>query len=160
MANHARDDKVDAWQESGPGSSTRAPIHAETETLESVEMTNLKGKDEAAQLLSAPGTPIVTAQENARILRMVDWHILPIILTIYCLQSLDKTALSYAAVFGIIDDLHLKDGEYGWASAIVYVAQLVWQPVVAFFLVKLPIGKFCGIMVGVSSSTFHTRVPL
>jgi len=29
----------------------------------------------------------------------------------------------------------------------VYVAQLVWQPCVAYFLVKLPLGKFCATMV-------------
>lgn len=70
-----------------------------------------------------------------------------IILVIYCLQSLDKSALSYASVFGIIEDLNLQGQEYSWSSAIVYVAQLVCQPAIAYFLVKLPIGKFCGIMV-------------
>jgi hypothetical protein len=114
----------------------------EPETIETITPIT---KDRATHL-DHPIVP-VTAEENARVLRRIDWHILPIILAIYCLQSLDKTALSYAAVFGIIEDLKLREGEYGWASAIVYVAQLVWQPIIAYFLVKLPLGKFCGIMV-------------
>lgn len=66
---------------------------------------------------------------------------------VYFLQSLDKTALSYAAVFGLIEDTNLVGDEYSWLGAIVYVAQLVWQPVVAVFLVKLPTGKFLATMV-------------
>lgn len=50
-------------------------------------------------------------------------------------------------MFGIIDDLNLHGHQYSWSSAIVYVAQLVFQPAIAYFLVKLPIGKFCGVMV-------------
>ncbi|KAK4508681.1 hypothetical protein PRZ48_002420 [Zasmidium cellare] len=123
------------------------PVDVHTETIEAVE-TNVGGKDKAAQLLKAAGHSVaVTPEENKRILRTIDWHILPIILVIYCLQSLDKTALSYASVFGIIEDLHLKGQEYSWSGAIVYVAQLVWQPVIAYFLVKLPLGKFCAAMV-------------
>jgi hypothetical protein len=66
---------------------------------------------------------------------------------VYFLQSLDKTALSYAAVFGLIEHTNLVNDEYSWLGAIVYVAQLVWQPVVAYFLVKLPTGKFLAGMV-------------
>lgn len=33
------------------------------------------------------------------------------------------------------------------SAAIVYVAQLLWQPLIAYFLVKFPIGKFCATMV-------------
>lgn len=66
---------------------------------------------------------------------------------VYFLQSLDKTALSYAAVFGLIEHTNLVNDEYSWLGAIVYVAQLVWQPVVAYFLVKLPTGKFLASMV-------------
>lgn len=113
------------------------------ETIEAVG-----GKDKAAQLLKAAGHSVtVTPEENKRLLRMIDWHILPIVLVIYCLQSLDKTALSYASVFGLVQDLHLVGHQYSWAGAIVYVAQLIWQPIIAYFLVTLPLGKFCATMV-------------
>ncbi|KAF7185291.1 putative transporter [Pseudocercospora fuligena] len=120
-------------------------IHAET--IEAVDATE-GGRDKAAELLKKAGhSVVVTPEENKRILSLIDWHILPIILVIYCLQSLDKTALSYASVFGIIEDLNLVGQEYSWSGAIVYVAQLVWQPIIAYFLVKLPLGKFCATMV-------------
>lgn len=128
-------------------SRMQKPVDIHTETIDSTG-SHEPGKDKAAQLLNKAGHSItVTPEENQRILRSIDWHILPIILVIYCLQSLDKTALSYASVFGLIDDLKLVNQEYSWSGAIVYVAQLIWQPVIAYFLVKLPLGKFCATMV-------------
>jgi MFS family permease len=62
---------------------------------------------------------------------------------------LDKTTLSYASVFGLIEDANLdpNSDQYSWLGSIVYIAQLVMQPLVAYFLVRFPIGKFVGIMV-------------
>ena len=64
-------------------------------------------------------------------------------------MSPDKTTLSYASVFGLIQDAKLNPNsdQYSWLGSIVYIAQLVMQPLVAFFLVKFPIGRFVGIMV-------------
>jgi hypothetical protein len=84
----------------------------------------------------------VTPGEDARVLAKIDWVILPIILTVYFLQALDKATLAYASVFGLIDDTGLTGDEYSWLGSVVYAAQLVMQPVLAWLLVKLPIGKF------------------
>lgn len=109
----------------------------------------LAGRDKAAQFLKQANQSavVVTPSENARILRKIDLHILPIILFVYCLQSLDKTTLSYASVFGLIDDTHLVGEQFSWLGSVVYVAQLVFQPLVAYALVKWPVGKFCATMV-------------
>lgn len=128
---------------------------ATSDTIESVSPerppSNSAGKDKAAQMLkeaaAAGHTVLVSAEDNRRVLRKIDTVILPLLLCTYCLQSLDKTALSYASVFGLIQDTHLVGDEYSWLGSIVYVAQLVMQPLVAYFLVKLPMGKFCGGMV-------------
>jgi hypothetical protein len=56
----------------------------------------LAGKDKAAEYLNRSGRRIeVTPEDNARILRKIDLTILPILLFVYALQSLDKTSLSY-----------------------------------------------------------------
>lgn len=92
-------------------------------------------------------TVVITPENNARVLRKIDWRILPIILFVYCLQSLDKTSLSYASVFGLIDDTHLVGDQFSWLGSVVYLAQLFFQPLVAYSLVRFPIGKFCATMV-------------
>ncbi|KAF2678892.1 allantoate permease-like protein [Lentithecium fluviatile CBS 122367] len=121
------------------------------ETSESIHKPTppTHGKDKAAELLASNQRIVVTSAENKRVLRKIDLVILPILLSVYFLQSLDKTTLSYASVFGLIEDAGLdpQSQQYSWLGSIVYIAQLVMQPMVAVMLVKLPIGKFTGIMV-------------
>lgn len=42
-----------------------------------------------------------------RILRKIDWHIMPLLFITYAFNFMDKTILSSAAVFGLKDDNHL-----------------------------------------------------
>jgi len=124
---------------------------ADMETTESIHKPTqtTRGKDKAAELLAGSERITVSSEENKRVLRKIDLVILPILLSVYFLQSLDKTTLSYASVFGLIKDANLDPNsqQYSWLGSIVYIAQLVMQPLVAFFLVKFPMGKFIGIMV-------------
>ena len=104
-----------------------------------------RGKDRAAELLNNTNERIVLSEaDNKRILRKIDLTILPIMLGVYFLQQLDKSTLSYASVFGLVEDAHLKGEDYSWLGSIVYIAQLVMQPLIAYVLVKLPTGKFAG----------------
>jgi hypothetical protein len=110
---------------------------------------DLTGKDRAAEFLrnNAHEPVIVSPEDNKRILRKIDLTILPIMLVVYFLQQLDKSSLSYASVFGLIDHANLKGQDYSWLGSVVYIAQLVMQPLIAYFLVKLPTGKFAALMV-------------
>lgn len=118
------------------------------EINEKGQALNTRGRDKAAEFLSQAGHPIVVTPENdRRIARKVDLHLLPILLFVYCLQSLDKTTLSYASVFNLSQDAHLEKTQFSWLGSVVYVAQLVFQPVVAYTLVRFPIGKFLTVMV-------------
>ncbi|CAO2651707.1 Nn.00g042770.m01.CDS01 [Neocucurbitaria sp. VM-36] len=122
----------------------------DVETSETIKPTPAtRGKDKAAELLASNERIVVTSAENKAILRKIDVVILPILLSVYFLQSLDKTTLSYASVFGLIEDAGLDPNsqQYSWLGSIVYIAQLVMQPIVAVLLVKLRMGKFMGIMV-------------
>jgi hypothetical protein len=118
------------------------------QTARPVRVVPTGRRDKAAELLdSVPARITLTAADNRRVLRKIDLVILPILLTVYFLQGLDKATLAYASVFGLIADTNLQGEEYSWLGSIVYVAQLVCQPLVAFLLVKLPIGKFTGVVV-------------
>ncbi|KAK5953152.1 hypothetical protein OHC33_005720 [Knufia fluminis] len=101
------------------------------------------GEDKAAQVLKESGHSVtLTHENNKKVLRKIDTCILPVILAIYFLQALDKATLAYASVFGLVEDTNLVGQQYSWLGAIVYVAQLVAQPAIAYFLVKFPLGKF------------------
>lgn len=90
----------------------------------------------------AGGSTILTPENNSRVLRKIDLRLLPILLAVYFLQQVDKSTLSYASVFGLIEDVGLKGQEYSWLGSVIYLAQLICQPLVAYILVKVPIGKF------------------
>lgn len=105
-------------------------------------------KDTAVEVLKDAGHSIVlTPENNNRVLRKIDLRILPIILGIYFLQSLDKTTLAYASVFDLVEKTNLVGLQYSWLGSVVYLAQLVAQPLLAYLLVKVPLGKFLAISV-------------
>lgn len=132
-----------------PGEDRVEPVPKDADVIESLpKVDTTLGKDKAAQFLKQAGRQVVvTPEDNARVLRKIDLRILPIILFVYCLQSLDKTTLSYASVFGLIEDTNLQGDEFSWLGSVVYLAQLVFQPLVAYSLVRFPVGKFSATMV-------------
>jgi len=99
--------------------------------------------DQALQFIEDAGySTTLTPENNKRVLRRIDLRLLPILLSIYFLQQLDKSTLSYASVFGLVDKAHLHGKMYSWLGSVVYLAQLIFQPLVSYLLVKVPIGKF------------------
>lgn len=109
-------------------------------------------RDAAAMLLIKMGRSpdehiTVSPADDARILRRIDLALLPLMLSVYFLQALDKATLSYASIFGLIEDTNLQGDQYSWLGSIVFLAQLFMQPPLALALVKLPIGKLTSAMV-------------
>ncbi|PWN52272.1 MFS general substrate transporter [Violaceomyces palustris] len=85
---------------------------------------------------------IISGEENDRLLRIIDRHLMPAITLTYFAVSFDKNALSYASVFDLQKDTGLVGNQYSLLNSIVYIAQLVFQPASAYFLVKLPLSKY------------------
>ncbi|XXH05998.1 hypothetical protein Hte_012443 [Hypoxylon texense] len=100
--------------------------------------------DKAAQFIAEHGEVAFTYEEERAVLKRIDVRILPLILGAYFFQQLDKSSLSYVSIFGILEDAHLQSREYSWLGSILYIAQLIFQPLAAFLLVKLPTGKVIG----------------
>ncbi|KAM0749084.1 MFS general substrate transporter [Meredithblackwellia eburnea MCA 4105] len=98
--------------------------------------------DEAAAIVE-DGVPIeVSVEEDRRVLRKIDLWVMAPMAVIYFLQQLDKSSLSYTSVFGIVNQTHLVGTQYSWLSSVVYLAQLVMQPINARMLVKVPVAKW------------------
>ncbi|KIM81601.1 hypothetical protein PILCRDRAFT_821381 [Piloderma croceum F 1598] len=106
------------------------------------KLETLAELDEAAVVLQNAGHVEYSVEEDRRILRLVDLWVLTPMCIVYFLQQMDKSAVSYSAVFGIVNETHLVGTQYSWLASIVYVAQLVFQPLSSFALVKFPVGKW------------------
>jgi hypothetical protein len=44
---------------------------------------------------------VLTAEEERKLLRKIDWNLMPLLCIVYGLNYLDKTTLSYASVMGL-----------------------------------------------------------
>lgn len=152
---HGSDDKVSA-------------THQETASTDHVSKWRLPksgGGDVAQALFSSPDEarePIDPAEEK-RVVRKIDMMILPYLVSAsiveqscstqltecfeavcYAFFYIDKTTLSYAAIFGIREDLNLVGTEYSWLSSIFYFGFLAWALPTNFLLQRLPVGRYLG----------------
>ena len=103
--------------------------------------------DVAMTLFSSPAdlqNDPITPEEDARVKRKVDLMILPYLAVCYAFFYIDKTTLSYAAIFGIREDLNLQGTQYSWLSSIFYFGFLAWAFPTNFLMQRLPIGKYLG----------------
>lgn len=101
----------------------------------------LEAREDPVDILAHDTNVYFTVEEEKRVLRKIDMRVLPLMLGAYFLQQLDKSSLSYTSVFNIQKDAGLHGRQYSWLGSILYIAQLVMQPLGAYFLVKLPTGK-------------------
>ncbi|WVQ82643.1 hypothetical protein IAT38_004775 [Cryptococcus sp. DSM 104549] len=107
-----------------------------------------QGMDAAMAFLAAnENHEPITDEENRRVLWKIDSRLMPAMAVIYFLQQLDKASLSYSSVFNIQADAHLVGQDYSWLSSIVYFAQIVFQPLSVWALVRLPVNLWLGICV-------------
>ncbi|KAL4973529.1 major facilitator superfamily domain-containing protein [Aspergillus desertorum] len=102
-----------------------------------------KGSDDTVKDW-APGrveVQALTQEEDKRILRRIDLYLLPIMAVSYMFQFLDKSAMSFTAILGLEEDLHLKGNDYSWASSIYYFGYLAASYPAAVLLLRFPVGK-------------------
>ncbi|KAL4881242.1 major facilitator superfamily domain-containing protein [Aspergillus karnatakaensis] len=101
-----------------------------------------RGSQDPADVLGMDET--YTPEEEKALVRKIDRVILPIMCIVFLLQYLDKQSLSYAGVFGLIEDLGLSNSQYSWCSSIFYVGQLVSEYPFIYLMSRLPLAKFVG----------------
>jgi hypothetical protein len=69
----------------------------------------------------------------------------------YMMQYMDKLALTQATLFGLREDLNLRDAEYSWASAVFYFGYIAWSWPSSYLMVRLPLAKYLSVCVYVHS---------
>jgi hypothetical protein len=84
--------------------------------------TAKSGADAALNLLKASSRSHqpVDPETNRRLLRRIDLHIMPLICIVYFLQYIDKTAISYASVTGILESTNLHGNQFNWVASIFF----------------------------------------
>ncbi|KAH6663272.1 major facilitator superfamily domain-containing protein [Plectosphaerella plurivora] len=83
--------------------------------------------------------PAIDDEANKKLLRRIDWHVMPVLCFTYALQYYDKALLSQAAIFGMRADLDMMDGlRYSWASLIFYFGYMAGTYPVSLLAQRFP----------------------
>ncbi|KAL7268603.1 hypothetical protein RUND412_008765 [Rhizina undulata] len=83
--------------------------------------------DNDIQCKDSPPAVVLDAETRARLLRKVDFHLLPIITLLYLLSFLDKTCIGNANISGLTKDLGLKPVQYNIALSIFFVSYVSFE---------------------------------
>lgn len=76
-----------------------------------------------------------------KVLRKIDFAILPVLVGLMSCQLMDKTTNSYASIMGMQQDLNLTAREYSWVGSSFYFGYLIFQYPANRLLQRLPLSK-------------------
>ncbi|KAI1651138.1 MFS general substrate transporter [Daldinia loculata] len=101
--------------------------HVENDVKFDIKIDQRHAEIYAEALRQYPDEASIDKEAEKKLKRKLDRRILPLLGICYFFYYVDKTTLSYAAIFGIQSDLHLKGTEYSWLSSIFYFGWLFWS---------------------------------
>ena len=112
------------------------------------EVKDVRNADAALEFLRSEGeVREMTKEDEKKLLRKIDWMIMPLMFGCYCLQYLDKILINYAAVMGIKEDANITGNQFGTLAMIFYVSYLVVEFPHGYGMQRLPTAKYLGSMV-------------
>lgn len=125
-------------------------MSVELEKTNSSGESTLKNYDEALRFITEKKSldehiKVEQRTMDAKLMRKIDWVLLPMMSAIYFLQFLDKTLINYAAVMGI--KKNLKGNEFSNLATIFYAAYIFFEPLNSYLLQRLPLAKFLSVTI-------------
>ncbi|KAH8800437.1 major facilitator superfamily domain-containing protein [Xylogone sp. PMI_703] len=114
-----------------------------------VDTDKMDGEDPALFKVSSTEAAEVTllsadAKEERWVLWKIDMAIMPLMCIVFFFQYLDKTSLSYAAVFGMRTDTHLVGQDYSWLSTLFYLGQFFSEYPMTYLLARFQVARVVG----------------
>lgn len=70
----------------------------------------------------AATAPRYTPEEEAKVIRKLDWNVIPLLFLLYTLSVLDRTNLGNAKIAGLEDDIDIHGIRYNWLGTIFYIS--------------------------------------
>ncbi|KAJ6518943.1 MFS general substrate transporter [Mycena sanguinolenta] len=89
--------------------------HELTNSIEAEDLKNSHSSDES----------VIDPQAERRLVRKLDWALLPLFTLIYCTNFVDRTAIGNAKIAGIEKDLGMVGFDYNRALTVFYVFYIV-----------------------------------
>ncbi|KAL9127841.1 MAG: hypothetical protein Q9217_003360 [Psora testacea] len=67
------------------------------------------------------------ADAERRVIRKMDFHIVPLVTALYILAFLDRSNIGNARIAGMSEDLHLGGNRYQWLLTIFYITYILFE---------------------------------
>ena len=95
-----------ASQTEAPPPAADLEKHGDVDLKDEVGRVKLKhadrnDADEALKVFAEGEVIVLTPEDEKRLLRKIDWNLMPLLCLVYGLNYLDKTTLSYASIMGL-----------------------------------------------------------
>lgn len=109
-----------------------APRNRKQKIIDCFRLGDGKNEDVAASFLAhvnpaVAGTEILRLEEK-KLLRKIDWILIPLISVTCILAAVDKVIISNAAIYGMETDTHLTGNDYSWVGSVSSRSALARTP--------------------------------
>ncbi|GME25006.1 MFS transporter [Neofusicoccum parvum] len=84
-----------------------------------------------------------------KLMRKVDWHLLPLLILMYLLNFLDRSNLAQARLGTLEEDLNMKGTDYNLATSILFVGYLLMQLPSNLLLTRIRPSMYLGTVMGI-----------
>ncbi|KAJ5455677.1 MFS general substrate transporter [Penicillium daleae] len=122
------------------------PISDHLESSESLEYGGPTDQNQGPEYTKSDASNyVIDSKLENRVIRKIDFMIIPFICITYLVTYIDKAMLGYAAVFGLKESLHLTGTEYSWLGSMFYFGYLAFEYPTTFAMQKLPISKWLSV---------------
>ncbi|KAF4341183.1 allantoate permease [Fusarium beomiforme] len=91
------------------------------------EVENVTAKDLTLLDTYRSYTPEFSKEIEAQLVRKIDLRLLPLIVTIYLFNYLDRNSITQARLYGLQEDTHVKGAEYNTAISIFSIGYIMMQ---------------------------------
>ncbi|KAI8993277.1 major facilitator superfamily domain-containing protein [Pilobolus umbonatus] len=90
--------------------------------------------------------PFVKSEAEKRLVRKINWTLMPFVGAIVFIQFVDKSTLSVSAVLGLIQDTGITKSQYSWLGSIFYLGYIAFQLPNNYFLQRFRIKRYLGVL--------------
>ena len=131
-----------------PGNMNASHVEGSEKASNALDNVPIQDVDEGLKFLQAQGGSIhYTPKEEKRVLRKIDFCLLPLMCFTFGLQFLDRQALAYSTVLGLVTSTKLVGQQYALLTTLYYVAFLASEFPTNFLLQRLPLGRYTSVNV-------------
>ncbi|KAJ9155594.1 Allantoate permease [Pleurostoma richardsiae] len=125
-----------------PASSTEK--NASAIDTEAQDLKRPKDADVALDFLNHEAAGTMTEVDEKKLVRKIDWRIVPLMWMCYNLQYLDKTLINYANVMGLQQDTNISGNQFSQLALVFYVTYLAFELPTGYLMQRLPTAKYLG----------------